>query len=465
MKSNKNISLKKTIWIYLAIFSVLILSFLWLFQVIFLNKYYEWYKTKELKESAYKIKTIYNTNNNLESVFNNLLFEKGICIDIVTKNKILTYNNNLNRSCSPINDVEIYKKAIEKRNGNDIVLKTEKNNKYNRKILVYGFTLDDDNYFFLTTSIAPIDSTVTILKNQLLIVTFVILTLSFIIGFFISKKLSKPIINLNNSAKNVAKGRYDEIFVSNSNISEIKELANSLNYAKDELSKTNDLRKDLMANVSHDLKTPLTMIKAYAEMVKDITYKDDKKREENLNVIIDEVDRLSLLVNDILDLSVIQSNIYETNITEFDLIDTIKTIINHFEIFTITEDYNFILNSETPITLIKADKKKIEQVIYNLISNAINYTGNDKKIIINVLDNKNNYRVEIIDSGKGIDEKEIDLIWEKYYKNDKKHKRNIVGTGLGLSIVKSILELHNYKYGVISKKDKGTTFYFELKKD
>ena len=157
----------------------------------------------------------------------------------------------------------------------------------------------------MCTSINPIDSTVTILKNQFLTVSIVILLLSFVVGFFISQKLSKPITTLSKSAKKVAKGDYKEEFKSDSNISEIQELTTSLNYAKDELSKTNELRRELLANVSHDLKTPLTMIKAYAEMVRDITYKDDEKREENLNVITSEVDRLNLLVSDILDLSLI----------------------------------------------------------------------------------------------------------------------------------------------------------------
>ena len=196
-------------------------------------------------------------------------------------------------------------------------------------------------------------------------------------------------------------------------------------------------------------------------MIRDITYKDKKKREENLNVIIEEVDRLNLLVGDILDLSVMQSKLYEKNIEDFDIVNLTKVIINRYKIFTFTEEYKFIFNTNKDEIIISADKKKIEQVLYNLINNAINYTGDDKKVIININQTKNKVRIEITDTGKGIKKEEINLIWDKYYKSNKKHKRNMIGTGLGLSIVKNIFELHNYKYGVISSS-KGSTFYFEV---
>ena len=114
--------------------------------------------------------------------------------------------------------------------------------------------------------------------------------------------------------------------------------------------------------------------------------------------------------------------------------------------------------------IVKADKKKLEQVIYNLINNAINYTGDDKKVRLNITEDKKEYLVEVIDTGKGIDNSEIDQIWNKYYKKDKNHRRNVVGTGLGLSIVKEILEKHKMVYGVKSVKNRGTTFYFKISK-
>ena len=125
-----------------------------------------------------------------------------------------------------------------------------------------------------------------------------------------------------------------------------------------------------------------------------------------------------------------------------------------------TQDYEFVFLSPSEV-IIKADKQKMEQVIYNLISNAINYSSDSKKIYITILPRKN-IRVNISDTGPGIKKEDINKIWDKYYKAKKNHQRNTIGTGLGLSIVKNIFELHNYKYGVISKKNKGTTFFFEI---
>ena len=226
--------------------------------------------------------------------------------------------------------------------------------------------------------------------------------------------------------------------------------------------KTDELRRDLMANVSHDLKTPLTMIKAYAEMIRDISYKDQDKMNEHLSIIVDETDRLTVLVNDILDLSRMQSNADSLSIEKFDLADDIKTIVNRYQIIKETEKYTINLDIPNSI-MIKADKKKLNQVIYNLINNAINYTGDDKTVTVRVTKHKKYYLVEISDTGKGIKESEIPYIWNKYYKNDKNHQRNVVSTGLGLSIVKEILELHDYEYGVKSVLKKGTTFYFKIK--
>ena len=217
-----------------------------------------------------------------------------------------------------------------------------------------------------------------------------------------------------------------------------------------------------MANVSHDLKTPLTMIKAYAEMIRDISYKDRDKMNEHLEIIVDETDRLTMLVNDILDLSRMQSNADTLNIAKFDLSKEITNIVNKYQIIKETEKYT--INVDMPKEMIvKADKKKINQVIYNLINNAINYTGDDKKVSVKVTKHKKYYLVEIIDTGKGIKADEIPYIWNKYYKKEKKHQRNVVSTGLGLSIVKQILELHDYEYGVQSEVGKGSTFYFKIK--
>jgi signal transduction histidine kinase len=458
-------SLKVKVWLYLIIFSVTILAFLWVFQVIFLDSYYEWVKTKELGHIVDKILETKNVQN-YEELFEDIAYEKGVCVDVVKNNYIIYSSNNFNRGCiletrspqlSITYKIEFINSGLTKKSYMVI------NPRFDNKTLIYGMKLDDNTYGFVNASLEPLDSTIMILKNQLIYVTIIVLLLSFIIAYFISRKIANPIIKINESAKKMANGQYDVVFKTNENIAEINELADTLNYARDELDKTDELRRELLANVSHDLKTPLTMIKAYAEMVRDLTHNNKEKRNNNLNIIIEESDRLNCLVNDILDLSSMQSKISTLKYEDFDIVDLINKILKRYTILKEKEGYEFIFQHKESV-IVTADKKKIEQVIYNLINNAINYTGKDKKVEIKVISKDDSYLVEIIDTGKGIDEKNINFIWDKYYKVDKNHKRSTIGTGLGLAIVKNILQLHNFKFGVKSKKRKGTTFHFEIKK-
>ncbi len=393
----------------------------------------------------------------------NISFENGVCIELMNQNILIPYSSSFG-SLECLKDTHTQKYKDDFINSQQLIQKyTLINSQFQNKTLLYGIHLEDSLYAFVSASLVPIHSTVSILQSQFIYVTLIVLLLSLIVSYFISKLIAKPIKEITQSAQELSKGNYEANFTTTTDIIEIQKLTDTLNHASSELAKTNELRRDLMANVSHDLKTPLTMIKAYAEMVRDLTYKNKQKRESNLNTIIDETDRLNALVNDILSLSVMESKMLTLEIEEFDLTQFIDTIIKRYEIFSTTLEYQFIVNTQKPI-LVKADKQKLEQVIYNLINNAINYTGEDKKVYIQILEAKKEITVEITDTGKGIDQEEIPLIWDKYYRSQKNHQRNTVGTGLGLSIVKNILELHHFEYGVRSKKGKGTTFYFKIHK-
>ena len=451
-----NSSLKSHIWLYLIIFTLIIILFLWLFQVIFINKYYELSKTDQIKKTTLEIIRNYDDD---EELLDKISYEDNVCIEIV-KNRMTIYSSNeSNRGCL-ISNYQ-YKNDFYDSNVNEKTYKLI-NPMFDTKTLIYAKKYNDDIVIFVNASLEPLDNTISILSNQLIIVTIIVSILAFIIGYFISKKISKPIENMNEKALKLANGNYDFKFDESSKISEIDTLANTLNYAKKELEHTDELRRDLLANVSHDLKTPLTMIKGYAEMIRDLNYDNEEKRNANLNVIIEETERLNILVEDILTLSKIQANKDTLNKEDFDLVELINNIIKRYSIYKETEGYNFEVNMPSEV-IINADKKKIEQVIYNLINNAINYTGDDNKVIINVIVGKK-IRVEIKDTGKGIKEEDLPHIWEKYYHSKKKHKRNVIGTGIGLSIVKTILESHKFKYGVISEVGNGTTFYFEIRK-
>ncbi len=442
----------------MVIFCIVILLFLWVFQILSLNTYYEWRKTREIKGAMEEVISSYQKNG--VSALEQIAFKKNVCIEIAEGMNTIYSSDMFNKGCMIGNN--FYKQDFMKEKGDKQGYKLV-NPKFQNQTILYAAKLGDNIYAYVSASLVPLDSTTKILADQFIIVTIFVLILGFVISYFISKRLSKPIEKLTASAHEIAKGNYEVQFEAGSDIAEMNELAHTLNYAKDELSKTDELRRDLLANVSHDLKTPLTMIQAYAEMAHDLNKDKEDKRNQNLEVIMDETERLNLLVNDILDLSKLQAKTISLDLEPIALNELIQMILNRYQYLEQQEGYHFVLESKKEY-LVLADKKRIEQVIYNLMNNAINYAGEDKTVIVKLTDQKDTVLVEVKDHGKGISKEDLPLIWDRYYKVDKKYQRNHFGTGLGLSIVKNILEEHKVKYGVTSKKGSGTTFYFELEK-
>jgi len=455
MKKN---SLAFRTFIGLSIFVVVFLLFLWFVQINFLSMFYEKYTINKMNTIVDKIKGNDNISaNDLESY----AFENNICIQVIDGNNIQNFNTR-NPGCM-LNINNNNNKELQKIKGQLLVdggyaiLTGPKND----KSIMYAVNLGG-KYVYLNTSLEDLGTTTAVLRGQLIYVTLFGIIVALIISIFITKIVTKPILHITDQAKELSKCNYNIKF-DGGNVEELEELAGVLTVAASEMNKTDELRKDLIANVSHDLKTPLTMIKAYAEKVKDISYKDKKKMDKDLDVIIDESDRLNNLVNDLLNMSRIEAHKDELNITEYNLIEDINDVLRRYDNL-VEKDKYIIKLTGVKKAIVKADKDKIDQVLYNLINNAIEHTGEDKKVTIKVEDKKDSYLVSITDTGKGIPSDEIPLVWNKYYTKKKNHKRNTVGTGIGLSIVKSVLESHKVEYGIDSVVDKYTTFYFKLNK-
>ncbi len=452
-------SIKYQALIYIVVFMITLVLFLWLFQTIFLSVFYERYQIKTINNIALEI---YNTSSSdLDTTLTNIVYNNNVCIELLDKDGKGKGYNLLSSACllgRENSDIEKYKNTIIE-SGEDLKGIKLVNPDYDSNAILYGIKVGG-KYVFVFSMLENVDKTTSLLNGQMVYIIIITIIIAILIAFFLANKISLPIEKITKQSRKMANGDYNVEFSKNG-IKEIDELADTLTYLEKEVSKTDEFRRDLMANVSHDLKTPLTMIKAYAEMVRDISYNNPEKRNEHLNIIINETDRLNVLVNDILVLSKIQATEEELQIEEFDLIKEIKEIVSKYTIIKETENYEIICTMPKK-AMVHADKKKINQVIYNLINNAINYTGKDNKVTINIKEEKNAYLVEIIDTGKGISMEDLKHIWDRYYKKERNHKRNVVGTGLGLSIVKNILESHNFKYGVDSKIKKGTKFYFKI---
>lgn len=459
MKS-KSKGISANIWLYLGVFSILILVMLWFFQIIFLKLHYEASVKHNLNATVREIQK-YNRND-LVSNIDSIAYKNDVCIEVISKNSIISYSGIKSSGCNTSGEIYYkFKNDFIDDNLNKSSFEFT-NSKYNNKTIVKAVKIDND-YVFVSANLEILENTFIILNNQLGIVTFVILGLSVCMGYFINRKIAKPIVDITEKAEELRRGNYDVNFKSEEGIYEIRELAETLDSMTNELSKTESVRREFLANVSHDIKTPLTMIKAYAEMVRDISYNDDDKRNANLNVIVMEVDRLNILVNDILVLSRLQAGAESLEIEKFDLNFLVRDCLTRYDIYK-EDGYEFVYSFNGKSAMIEADKKRMQQVIYNLINNAVQYTGDDKKIFIDVSESKKWIIFSVRDTGKGMKKEEIRHIWDKYYKIDKKYKRSTVGSGIGLSIVKTICENHKFLYGVDTEVNHGSKFWVKIRK-
>lgn len=457
------------------LFTLLIIVLLWLFQYIFLKSNYQTMKADDLSDAAQEITESIGSPD-LQFRVRDIAFQNSFSIAITNMQCSYEFGENAIGSYSVLEAdrtknygryMYSLKTQFERSGEKALAIKTEEKGDDGSvlKRMFYVTTITDirggEHYLFIECSTEPIDSTVNIIKKQLIFITLILFVLAVIITLFISKRISKPIASLTKTAERFANGDYKVNF-DQSEYKEIEQLSDVLNYAGKEVSKVNELRRDLIANVSHDLRTPLTIIRSYAEMVRDISGNDPKKREQHLEVIIDESDRLSNLVSSILELSKLESSARPLSAEPFEISEKLREIMERYRVLNERDGYNIHLITDEK-AVCEADIPLIEQVFYNLINNAVNYCGEDKEVIVKQINLPDCVRVEVTDHGKGIPQEQLANIFDRYYRSPKT-KRDVIGTGLGLSIVKEILKQHRFRFGVSSEENVGSTFWAEIRR-
>ena len=318
-------------------------------------------------------------------------------------------------------------------------------------------------YMFVNSPLEPVDSVVTFFTRQYAYYTAIAIVIASLVAFYVSRTITRPVVRMKNEALKLSNADYDTDFEGGA-YTETQELANTLNNASEQLRRIDNLRRDLIANVSHDIRTPLTDIQAYAEMIRDVSGENPEKRRKHLNVIIRETQYMNRLVNDMSELSRLQSGNYELNRTNMDICETIRDIVDMDE--ALIRQAGVTVHVDIPDVLtVYADEIKISQVIANYLSNAIKHTPQGKSIWIRawMKDDEETVRVEVEDEGEGIDPADIPYIWDRYQKSSHSFSRSMTSTGLGLAIVKGIADAHGAGYGVESEPGEGTTFWLELR--
>ena len=481
-KKRNGLSIRWKLIVYFAIFVAIALLVMWVFQVYLLNNFYELVKRREMARSAQTLSMhLEREDLDIHAYDQALDGVMGVEIYRVTENEItqlvsVDATGQAGNTLAAEQILRLCQKAAENEGsftGRFTFGGLEVNNKRspfpnnkpqasmsNVRLIHLELVERGDGSAYLivlNAALQPLSSTVQILQTQFLWISTILLICAGIMVFYLYRHISSPLVKMNESAKQLAHGKYDVEF-SGEGYRETRELADTLNYASHELSRLDRLQKELIANISHDLRTPLTMIKGYSEVMRDIP---GENTSENIQVVIDETTRLSELVNDLLDLSKIQSGSHKAMFEEFDLTAAVEEVMKRYDAFTAHQGYHITFHSNNRVTVF-ADRGMLLQVLYNLINNAINYTGEDLCVTVQQTVHENRVRISVTDTGQGIEPDQISQIWDRYYKVDKVHRRAMIGTGLGLSIVKEVLELHNAAYGVESQIGCGSTFWFEL---
>ncbi|MBQ8920891.1 MAG: sensor histidine kinase [Oscillospiraceae bacterium] len=460
------------IWGWFVVFILAVLILLWFFQILFLQNFYNRMKTADIMKIADTMKKDYLSGDYAES-FYRFASDNQMCIEVRDQYERSVFSvdalgSGSNGNCfihGPNNHAREIIRLLKRQN-NRVLIGKENNPATQVDILIYASVIGPEDqpqgYLLLNTPLVPVSATVNILKKQLLMISVMLILIAFVISVVVSHRLAKPIVQVTKEAEQLAHGRYDIQFTGGGYY-EADRLADTLTYASYEINRVDTMQRDLIANASHDLRTPLTMLKGYAELIRDVSGDNPVKREQHLQVIIEETDRLTALVNDILDLSKYENGKMTLERSEFDMEERLREIAERYRGLSEVSGYHFSLETDGPAPVC-CDAGKIEQVICNLINNAVNYTGDSKQIFLKQEHVPEGIRISVRDTGKGMDQETLSRIFDKYYRSSN-YKREVRGTGLGLSIVKAILRLHDYAFGVDSTVGVGSTFWFVIHPD
>ena len=306
-------------------------------------------------------------------------------------------------------------------------------------------------------SLVDVSEASRVLLEQLWVITGVLLLAALALSVALSRLFSRPIVGVTRAAGLMAAGDYS-VKTPVKTRDEIGQLTQTLNTLGDELGKAELLRRELIANVSHELRAPLTIIRGYAETVRDVTWPNEQKRTAQLNAIVEESARLGALVSDILDYSKLQSGAEAFEITSFSARETLGGIVERFTLAA--EQRGIVLELQCSDLVMRFDHAQLIQVMNNLVDNAIRHATLHSTVRVLCQDQGETMRISVENAGEPIPPEELPLVWDRYHRAPKQGEAGGLGTGLGLAIVKSILERHGVAYGATSDEN-GTVFWFE----
>ena len=459
---------------------------------VVLESFYIYSKTKTVRNVYTRINDYYNLNGNdvdLEEELRRIAFNNNFDIFIETEENVIVFSTDRDLY-STINFITSARENIDEGNiiyHNENIQISRINDKYNNisYILLSG-SLDNGYNLYISIPVVPIEESVQISNQTLIIIGIIILLISSFIASFISKKFTEPIVQLNTITDKMARLDFSQKYRIADTDDEINELGKNINTMSDKLeatikqlrennselekdieekSKIDEMRKQFISDVSHELKTPIALIQGYAEGLVENVNSDEENRQFYANVILDEANKMDKLVKQLLELMKLEYGKREFQNANFNITELIQEVIRKSKVML--EENNIEVRMDMPEELIVfADEFYIEQVVTNYFTNAIKHAKevfNEKYIKIKIETRKkiNKVRIYVFNTGDNIEEENLLRIWRRFYKVDSSRNRDNGGTGIGLALVKAIMNNYNNDFGV-QNKDTGVEFYFDL---
>jgi len=460
-------------------FTVVIFTVLWLLQTVFLQKFYNGMIIRNTVKVADKISSE-SQSRDIMSYIDDISRSNSILVFVTDTDGNILYSSDEYKKGHKFKDERLempyngngkemrfhyrelpenyteFLSAVNTSDNGEAELQNDDIYVYGRLIDFYGS--DEKAVLYVGTTLNAVGSTARIIRIQLIWVTLLSIIIAFVLALFMSKSFSKPVSQLNEKAHKLGEKDNDAEF-SEGFCTELDELNKTLDTTSEKLKKNREFQNELLANVSHDLRTPLTMIKGYAEMIRDISREDEKQCAEDVAVIVEETDRLTALVNEILEYSELQMSDSEAVMNDVDLSETVASVADSFDKLYSKDGYVFERNIADDIH-IKGNVSRLQRAIYNLLDNAVRHAGEDKWLGISLRTDNDKAIIKISDHGSGIAPEELEHIWDRYYTKRQRSGKGV--SGLGLAIVKQIVSQHNGVFKVESEVGAGSVFSIEL---
>jgi signal transduction histidine kinase len=456
------------LWAGMMALVVVVLVLLWLFQIVFLERFYDAIRVSSVAEDTTALAASLSTATVPEAadLFYSFAYRTGATAEWFDASGVLLLTSgspegrgasqgawaNLRLQSLPdvLAGMNTQTRVTHPRLGGVFVL-------IGRPVRADGLLV---GALLVTLPMPAVEETASVLKQQLLWISLILTAVAVAFSLVLARSFSRPIRTITDAARRMSEGQF-ETGIHVRNRDEIGELAETLTKMGHDLSRVESLRREFVANMSHELRTPLTLIRGYAETLRDLDGATPETRRRQLDSVIAESERLARLVDDLLDLSRMQSETVQLDRIRVRLDHLAERVVDRFRGHAETTGMNVRLEAPLPCT-VRADPARIEQVLYNLVQNALQHGARGGTATVRVHLSGNTVRCEVADDGPGIPPDELTGIWERFRRGAAATDRSRRGTGLGLAIVRSILTAHAARHGVESPPGSGATFWFEL---